>query len=68
MKYGELVRRLRLLGVEFGRQAAGSHEIWWRPATGATTTIPNHGNRDIPTRTLSKILRDLGLTLRDLQG
>ncbi|MBF8286822.1 MAG: hypothetical protein HW393_636, partial [Dehalococcoidia bacterium] len=31
MRYSELVRKLRRSGVEFYRQARGSHEVWWRP-------------------------------------
>jgi predicted RNA binding protein YcfA (HicA-like mRNA interferase family) len=33
-RYREIVSRLRRLGFEFRRQAAGSHEIWANPATG----------------------------------
>jgi predicted RNA binding protein YcfA (HicA-like mRNA interferase family) len=67
MDYRKLVRRLRQLGYELYRQAAGSHEIWWHPETRRRTTIPNHGSKDIPKGTLSRILRDLGLGLEDLQ-
>jgi len=66
MTYDELIRRLRPLGVEFRRQASGSHEIWWRPATGRRTVIPHHSHRDIKPQTLASILRDLGLNARDL--
>lgn len=67
MRYDELVRRLRRLGIEFRRQAGGSHEIWWHPPTGRRTVIPHHAQRDIARRTLAKILRDLGLTMEDLE-
>ena len=30
-KYRDIVRRLKQLGLEFHRQAAGSHEIWFNP-------------------------------------
>lgn len=40
--YRDIVRRLKELGVEFHRQAAGSHEIWYNPALKRYTTIPNH--------------------------
>lgn len=66
MNYRQLTRQLRRLGCEFYRQAAGSHEIWWHPATGRRTTVPNHGPRDIPKGTLAKILRDLDLKPEDL--
>jgi predicted RNA binding protein YcfA (HicA-like mRNA interferase family) len=41
-RYREVTKRLKKLGFEFDRQAAGSHEIWYNPATKAYTTIPNH--------------------------
>ena len=40
--YRRIIQKLRRLDFEFDRQAAGSHEIWWNPATGRRTTIPNH--------------------------
>lgn len=46
-RYREVVRRLKRRGFEFGRQAAGSHEIWVNPATDRYTTIPNHPG-DVP--------------------
>ena len=36
--YREIVRRLKQLGFEFDRQAAGSHEIWFNPETRRYTT------------------------------
>jgi predicted RNA binding protein YcfA (HicA-like mRNA interferase family) len=41
-RYREIVRRLKTLGFQFDRQAAGSYEIWFNPSTGRYTTIPNH--------------------------
>jgi predicted RNA binding protein YcfA (HicA-like mRNA interferase family) len=38
--YRDITRRLKVLGLEFHRQAAGSHEIWRHPATNRYTTIP----------------------------
>ena len=54
--YRKIVQKLRRLGFEFDRQAAGSHEIWWNPATGKRTTIPNHAG-DMPQGTLRAILK-----------
>lgn len=54
--YREIVKRLKQLGFEFHRQAAGSHEIWFNPATRRYTTIPNHPG-DMPEGTLRAILR-----------
>lgn len=52
----------------FGRQAGGAHELWWHPPSGRTTIIPHHAGRDIRAKTLAKILKDLDLTFRDLEG
>lgn len=67
MTYRVLARKLRRLGCEFVRLAAGSHEIWWRPENKRFTTIPRHGNRDIPAGTLGAILRDLGISRREFE-
>jgi predicted RNA binding protein YcfA (HicA-like mRNA interferase family) len=53
-KYRTIVRKLKKLGFEFHRHAAGSHEIWHNPSTGRFTTIPNHPG-DIPEGTLRAI-------------
>lgn len=65
MRYNELVRKLRRLGCEFVRQASGSHEIWQNPKTAGVSVIPHH-SREISKKTLHKILRELGLSLDDL--
>ena len=65
MNYQQLTRRLRELGCEFDRQAAGSHEVWWNPSTQKLAIIPKHGGQDIPTGTLRAILRQLGISPDD---
>ena len=60
-RYREIIRRLKLSGFEFLRQAAGSHEIWYSPTTNRFTTIPNHSG-DMPEGTLQAILRQAGIT------
>ena len=62
--YRDIVRRLRMLGFEFDRQAKGSHEIWWNPSTKARTTIPNHPG-DIPEGTLKAILKQANILVDD---
>ncbi len=62
--YREIVRRLKAFGFIFQRQAAGSHEIWYNPATGRYTTIPNHPG-DMPEGTLRAILRQAGIEPED---
>lgn len=59
-RYREIVRRLKQLGFEFDRQAAGSHEIWFNPTTRRYTTIPNHPG-DMPEGTLRAILSQAGI-------
>lgn len=63
-KYRQIVKKLRKLGFEFDRQAAGSHEIWFNPATECFTTIPNHPG-DMPEGTLKAILRQAGITTEE---
>lgn len=59
-RYREIVGRLKQLGFEFDRQAAGSHEIWFNFATNRYTTIPNHPG-DMPEGTLRAILKQAGI-------
>lgn len=59
-RYREAIRRLKQLGFEFDRQAAGSHEIWFNPLTQRYTTIPNHPG-DMPEGTLRAILKQAGI-------
>ena len=59
-RYREIVRKLKAIGFEFDRQAAGSHEIWFNANTNRYTTIPNHPG-DMPEGTLRAILRQAGV-------
>ena len=55
-RYRDIIKRLKILGFAFDRQASGSHEIWFNKSTGRYTTIPNHpGN--MPEGTLRAILK-----------
>ncbi|MBY0578939.1 MAG: type II toxin-antitoxin system HicA family toxin [Burkholderiales bacterium] len=58
--YREIVKRLKQLGFEFDRQAAGSHEIWHNPGTNRYTTIPNHPG-DMSEGTLRAILKQAAI-------
>ena len=60
-KYRQIIKRLKKLGFEFDRQAAGSHEIWYNTVTQLYTTIPNHPG-DMPEGTLKAILKQSGVT------
>jgi predicted RNA binding protein YcfA (HicA-like mRNA interferase family) len=59
-RYREIVKRLKKLGLQFDRQARGSHEIWFNPVTDRYTTIPNHPG-DMPEGTLRAILKQAGI-------
>ena len=48
------------MGLEFHRQAAGSHEIWFNPPLNRDTTIPNHPG-DMSEGTLRAILKQAGV-------
>jgi predicted RNA binding protein YcfA (HicA-like mRNA interferase family) len=60
-KYREIVKRMKKLGFQFYRQAAGSHEIWHHPVSNLYTTIPNHPG-DMPEGTLRAILKQADIT------
>ena len=53
-------KMLRHLGFEAVRQK-GSH-VFYRHADGRTTTLPNHGNRDIARPLMREILREISVT------
>jgi len=38
-KYRQIIKKLKKLGFKFDRQAAGSHEIWFNPATSKYTEL-----------------------------
>jgi predicted RNA binding protein YcfA (HicA-like mRNA interferase family) len=66
-RYREVVRRLKMFGFEFDRQAAGSHEIWFNRETNRYTTIPNHSG-DMPEGTLRAILKQAGVDADQFVG
>ena len=61
-KYRQVIKRLKKLGFEFDRQAAGSHEIWFNRRTQRYTTIPNHPG-DMPEGTLRAIIKQAGIPI-----
>jgi predicted RNA binding protein YcfA (HicA-like mRNA interferase family) len=60
-RYRQIIKRLKIFGFAFDRQAAGSHEIWFNAETNRYTTIPNHPS-DMPEGTLRAILKQAGIT------
>jgi len=65
-RYKEIVRKLRVCGLEFDRQAAGSHEIWFNAKTNRYTTVPNHPG-EMPEGTLRAILKQAGIDPDDFR-
>ncbi len=67
VKPRELVRALEKLGFQVVRKSKGSH---WQMAhsDGRRTTIPVHKGRDVGPGLLRKILRDVEVTVEELQG
>jgi predicted RNA binding protein YcfA (HicA-like mRNA interferase family) len=63
-RYREIIQRLKQLGLQFDRQAAGSHEVWYNPANNRYTTIPNHPG-DMPEGTLRAILKQAGISVAE---
>jgi len=63
-RYREIAKRLRRLGFEFDRHAAGSHEIWYNPHTDRFTTLVNHSG-ELPQGTLRAILHQAGISPND---
>lgn len=60
-RYRQIIKRLKIFGFAFDRQAAGSHEIWFNAETNRYTTIPNHPS-DMPEGTLRAILKQADIT------
>ena len=59
-RYRDVIKRLKIFGYVFDRQAAGSHEIWYNAQSNRYTTVPNHPG-DIPEGTLRAILGQAGI-------
>ncbi len=55
-KYRDVVSKLKKLGFQFDRNAAGSHEIWYNPHNKKRVTVPNHSG-DMPEGTVRAILK-----------
>ena len=60
----DVVKRLRRLGFDDVRRV-GSHEQFRHPG-GRTTTVPDHGGRDLSPALLRKIAADIGPTAQQL--
>ncbi len=60
-----LCRLLHLHGWQLQR-IRGSHHIYTHPDKAEILTVPVHANQDLKIGTLNKLLKDAGLTERDL--
>ena len=60
----KIIRALERHGFKTDR-INGSHHVMIHP-DGRSTTVPVHGGRDVPRGTLRGILRDVGLTVDQL--
>ena len=63
LKPREVVAILVTLGFICVRQR-GSH-MQFRHADGRSTTVPDHGGRDVSPTLLRKIARDIGMTVEE---
>ena len=64
ISFRRLIQKVKQLGFEAVRQK-GSHMRFVHP-DGRKTTIPDHGNKDVPQGLLIKIIRyDLEMTIED---
>ena len=48
------------------KRITGSHHIYAKEGETVILSIPVHSNRDLPTGTLRNLLKDAGLTEKDL--
>ncbi|MGI8423363.1 MAG: type II toxin-antitoxin system HicA family toxin [Chloroflexota bacterium] len=68
MTYREATRKLKKLGCdEIPRRSGGSHRKWLNRSTGAGTTLPDWGGRDLKVGTLRAVVRQLGLEWDDFE-
>jgi len=59
-----VLQALRRGGFELSH-VRGSHHYLKKPGVAALVSIPVHGNRDLPTGTLSSILKQANLAVDD---
>ena len=66
LKPEELIRALEKIGFSCTRKSKGSHFRFKRP-DGSKTTVPVHKGKDISRGLLRKILRDVDISLEELE-
>jgi predicted RNA binding protein YcfA (HicA-like mRNA interferase family) len=60
VKAKDLMRVAEKLGFKFDRQS-GSHAVYYRESDKRRVVIPIHYGKDIKPKTLSSIIKDMGL-------
>jgi predicted RNA binding protein YcfA (HicA-like mRNA interferase family) len=66
LKPEELIRALEKLGYSCTRKSKGSHFRYKHP-DGRKTTVPVHKGKDISRGLLRKILRDVDISVEELE-
>jgi len=66
LKPEELIRALERIGFTCTRKSKGSHFRYKHP-DGRRTTVPVHKGRDISRGLIRKILRDVDISVEDLE-
>ena len=64
MRVNELKRLLKSHGCYELTTNVRGHDVWYSPLTDAKFRVPRHQTREIPTGTLSSILKQAGLEPR----
>lgn len=60
-----LIKLLELKGFLLKR-IAGSHHIFFNPESRKTIVVPIHGKKDIPTGTFLSIIKQAGITKKEI--
>ena len=66
VKAKELIRVALKLGFEFDRQS-GSHAIYYRKSDKRRIVVPIHSGKDLKPKTLSGIIKDMGLEVTEFK-
>jgi predicted RNA binding protein YcfA (HicA-like mRNA interferase family) len=65
VRWGEVKRRLRQLGVEL-QEERKRHELWRNSTNGRYALLPRHDQQEAPSGTLAAVLRELGVDRAEL--
>jgi predicted RNA binding protein YcfA (HicA-like mRNA interferase family) len=66
VKVRDVIRLIEGHGWRFARQQ-GSHRQYHHPEKPGTVTVSGHPGEDMPERTFSSVLRQAGLSRKDLK-